>query len=498
MIAVRVRRIASIVAATLVLLGIPGGLTARGAESTGLYGFGMGATASAISFLYNQPSFGVPTDPTFELRKVYSASELDSGPTGHGIGSVLWPGQVVGNAPPSLLFDTVLFNPTQFEQLQPLIDQLKKGGSDATAGRSGYPIRAESFYPQGPPSSSNDLATGRMASSAEVDQTDGSSSTGGAGLPGIIQFGTLSSHSNTRVLNGKAVASATAKITDLDLFGAIHIESLVATTISTSDGQTAKNEGTLRIAGMTIKDQDGKEQASIIVDQTGFHLGSQNRDPLGDLSKEVFKKYLEPQGIDLYAGQPINTLDGATASRSLAGLVLHIDARGMKELQKRLKDNGLGDVVSTLRNPTSNHALDALFGDNGVLSPTVAGFIGSFFQGDQTMDVVFGSLAVSAAASPPFDDSLLPPIDIPPGIGGIPFTPGTGGFDGGPFVPPTNPQAGGQVLNLTPVAVKGIPFAFIAFVLALGLFGSTRLRLFADRVMATQAAVRCPLEEGDR
>jgi hypothetical protein len=495
--AVRVRRIASIVAATLVLLGIPGGLTARGAESTGLYGFGMGATASAISFLYNQPSFGVPTDPTFELRKVYSASDLDSGPTGHGIGSVLWPGQVVGNAPPSLLFDTVLFNPTQFEQLQPIIDQIKKGGSDATAGRSGYPIRAESFYPQGPPSSSNDLATGRMGSSAEVDQTDGSSSTGGAGLPGIIQYGSLFSHSNTRVLNGQAVATSVAKVTDLDLFGAIHIDSFVATVKSTSDGQKAKNEGTFAIAGMTIKDQAGKEQAKIVLDQTGFHFGDQNQDPLGTLADQVFKKYLEPQGIDLFAGKPIDSLDGATASRSLAGLVLHIDARGMKELQQRLKDNGLSDVVGTLRNPTSNHALDPLFGDNGVLSPTIAGFIGSFFQGDQTMDVVFGSLAVSAAASPPFDDSILPPIDIPP-VTGVPFTPGTGGFDAGAFVPPTTPQAGGGFLNLEPVAVKGIPFAFIAFVLALGLFGSTRLRLFADRVMATRAAVRCPLEEADR
>src|SRR5439155_12763781 len=63
LIAMRVRRIASITAATLMLLGIPGGLTARGAEP-GLYGYGMGATATAISFLYNQPSFGVPTDPT--------------------------------------------------------------------------------------------------------------------------------------------------------------------------------------------------------------------------------------------------------------------------------------------------------------------------------------------------------------------------------------------------------------------------------------------------
>jgi len=494
MTAVRARRLASIAAATMLMLGIGGGVAARGAEP-GLFGFGMGATASAISFLYNQPSFGVPTDPTFELRKVYSAAELDSGPTAHGIGSVLWPGQVVGNAPPSLLFDTVLFNPTQLPQLDPVIQQLKTAGSNATAGRAGYPIRAESFYPSGPASDERDVAGGvRMASSAEQEQSDGSSTTGGAGVPGVITFGTLFSNSNTRVLKGQAIAESVAKITDLDLFGAIHIQSLVATVRSVSDGQTAKNEGALTIAGVTIKDQTGKEQANLVVDSDGFHAGGQTQDPLGILADQLFKKYLEPQGITLYAGKPIDLVDGPTASRSLTGLTLHIDARGMKVLLSRMP----AVVRDTLKNPTSNHLLDPLFGDSGLLSPTVAGFVASFFQGDQTMDVVFGSLAVQAAASPPFEDIVLPPV-LPPEIPSIPFVPGTGAVGGGGFVTQPLPQQGGSpALSLTPVAVVGVPFALIALAVALALFGATRLRLFADRVVAAKAVVRCPIEEGER
>jgi hypothetical protein len=492
-----VRRITAVGAATLLLLGIPFGVAAHGEDST-LFGYSMGATASAISFLYNQPSFGVPTDPTFELRKAYSLAELDSGPTGHGLGSVLWPGQVIGNAPPSLLFDTVLFNPTQIDQLQPLIDQLKTAGSNATAGRSGYPIRAEAFYPQGPESGSQDIGAGiRSNALAKVDEVDSSATTGGAGIAGIISFGSLYSQSDSTVLNGQAIAESVSKVTDLDLFGAIHIQSLVATARSVSDGQTAKNEGSLTIAGMTIKDQTGKEAARIVLDNTGFHAGSENQDPLGVLADQVFKKYLAPNGINLYAGAPVDLVDGATASRSLAGLTLHIDAHGMNALLDGL-DKAIPGIKQTLKNPTSNHLLDPLFGENGLLSPTVAGFLASFFQGDQTMDVVFGSLAVQSAASPPFSDIIIPPV-LPPEIPNLPFVPPAGDLGGGGFVQQPLPQTGGGGgIALKPVAVVGVPFGMVAIAIAVALVGASRLRLFADSVVATRPVVRCPIEEAER
>jgi len=501
----RGRRIAAIGLATTVLLGL-GSMAARGDDSAGLFGFSMGATGSAISFLYNQPSFGVPSDPTFELRKIYSLAALDSGPTAHGLGSVLWPGQVVGNAPPSLLFDTVIFNPTQIDQLEPVLDQIKEQGAKNTAGRSGYPIRAESFYPSSQTSDTQDVGAGvRMQAQARQDLADASSTTGGAGVPGAIEFGSIASHSVSQVINNVATASTITRITDLNLFGAIHISSLVAAATATSDGVKGAVDGTLTIANMTVNDQTGKPQFEINVDKKGVRVTQYDsngkptdhfsQDPLGTIFDNV-NKAIGAQGFSLHVGKPVDLLSGPEASRSLAGMTIHLDAHGMNQLLDGL-DKVVPGIKQTLQNPTSNHTLsDPLFGDNGPLNPYVAGLIASFFQGDQTMDVVFGSVAVDAAASPPleaFPIPEVPPLTTPP-ITTPPIS--TGNFGGGGSIqnPPPGPAVKG--LSLKPVGVVGIPFAALAIILLAGIVGATRLRLFADAVVAGPvAATRCPIEE---
>ena len=501
----RVRRIAAIAMCTTVLLGV-GAMSARGDDSSGLFGYSIGATGSAISFLYNQPSFGVPSDPTFELRKVYSLAALDSGPTAHGLGSLLWPGQVVGNAPPSLIFDTVVFNPTQIDELEPVLDQIKEQGAKQTAGRGSYPIRAESFYPSSQSSDTQDVAAGaRMAATARQDLADGSSTTGGAGVPGVIEFGSIASHSVSEVINNVATASTITRITDLNLFGAIHINSIVATATATSDGLKGAVDGSLTIAGMTVNDQNGNPQFQINVDQKGVKVITYDsdgkpterfsNDPLGTIFDNV-NKAIGAQGFSLHVGKPIDLVNGAEASRSLAGLTIHLDAHGMNDLLNGL-DKVVPGIKQDLQNPTSFHTLsDPLFGDNGPLNPYIAGLAASFFQGDQTMDVVFGSVAADSAASPPleaFPIPEVPPITTPP-ITTPPFS-GGGNFGGGGITtPPTGPVV--QGLNLKPVGVVGIPFAALAVILLAGLIGATRLRLFADAVVAAPvAATRCPLEE---
>jgi len=501
----RAKRIAAIALTTTLLLGI-GAMSARGDDS-GLFGFGMSATGSAISFLYNQPSFGVPSDPTFELRKVYSLAELSSGPTAHGLGSLLWPGQVVGNAPPSLLFDTVIFNPTQIDALEPVLDKIKEQGAKNTAGRSGYPVRAESFYPSsGDSQQTQAVGPAQMQAQARQDIADASSTTGGAGLPGVVQFGTISSNSVTQVVKNIATATTVTSITGLDLFGALHIDSIRATGTATSDGVAGKVDGSLTIAGLTVNDQSGNPQFSINVDQKGIHVLQYDKDgkaterfsndPLGTIFDAV-NKSLAPQGISLHVGAPVDVFNGPEASRSLKGLTIHLDATGMTKLLDALDKAAPSLMIKeTLQNPTSNHTIsDPLFGDSGPLNPYVAGLLASFFQGDQTMDIVLGSFLVDSAASPalaPFTPEL-PPITTPP----ITTPPFTGGDLGGGITTPTQPPTGSVVqgLSLKPVAVVGVPVAALVVILLAGLLGATRLRLFADSVVAGPAVARCPIEE---
>jgi hypothetical protein len=334
-----------------------------------------------------------------------------------------------------------------------------------------------------------------MAAQALEDRADGSSQTGGTGA-GVISFGTIFSRSETILEKTQVVSTSVTRITDLDLFGFVHVKSLLATATATSDGRAGKTSGALEIAGMTIKDQEQKDQLTINLDKTGLHVvypdGKQDPDPLKALTDAL--KPLEEQGLSLSIGEPIDVVNGAFADRTLTGLTLHLDATGMNTL---LEDEDFpAEIRNTLKNPTGNPVIGPLFGDGGVLSPTVAGFAASFFQGDQTMQFIFGSSSVMSAASPP-----LPPFpggDIPgfpqPLPGGIspPVDFGTGGTGG---ITQPGVGGGGAAFGIRPVGVLGVPASLIGLVILAGLLGARFLRMLADRFTTAKAITRCPLEE---
>ncbi|MCI0347751.1 MAG: hypothetical protein L0221_20325, partial [Chloroflexi bacterium] len=195
-------------------------------------------------------------------------------------------------------------------------------------------------------------------------------------------------------------------------------------------------------------------------------------------------------------GGAIPLVEGATASLGVQGIILSLNSKGMNTLL----DNMPEEVSSALRNPsgTTVGPLELgkmIFGEDGVLSPTVAGFIATFFQGDQTLQFIFGSSSVNSAASPP-----LPPFEIPEVPPIPPFDPGPigppidfGPTDGGTITQPG--PGGGPVLAARPVGVLGVPASLIGLVLLAGIAGARFLRILADRMTAAKVVARCPLEE---
>jgi hypothetical protein len=487
----KMRRMLMVTAGALLLLGLPGGgAPAHGEGDTGLFGYGVGATATAISTIYNQPSFGVPTDPTFELRKVYSVAVLDSGPSARALGTVLWPGDVVGNAPPSLAFDTLVFNPTRISQLDEALTELKTNLSQNTEGSPPYPVRSESFFPPGESDESDIAAGAGMSSLAREDLSQAASTSGRQGVPGVIFVGSLESFSKSSVGKGTAVSEAWSRITGLDLFGAIHVDSIYTSAKSVSDGVKAKVEGAMQIAGLTIKNPaTGEVAGSVIVDKTGFHLGDTTEDPLGTLAAALFDKYLTPQGISLSVGSPVDLIEGPAGSRAITGLTFRLDSFGMKKLMDGLPPEVRQQILAP---NAEGSVLKPLF-DN-LLSPSVAGLIASMFQGDQTIQFVFGGSAVSTIASPEiaFPDIPVPEVPpfLPPGI-----TPPIDFGPGGTTTLPPPTGGGGSFLAPRPVAVVGVPAGLLGLVILLGLAGSRGLRRLADGMTAGRTVVRCPLEE---
>lgn len=522
----RARRVLMVLAASLLLLGIPGGLPAQGQdEESTLFGYNMIATATALATQYDQPSFAIPQTPTFEADKVYTTAVLDSGPSGRANGTVLWLGDVASNAPPSLLFDSLIFNPTQLKQLDEQclggvpppkegsalagftcstdpskfalgIQRFKQFGSDNSATFPAYPVRAESFYPPGESTEKNIVAGMGMRSRAGERETEAYSTSGRVdGVPGLISMGSLESFSNSRVEKSKAIAEMRSRISDLDLFGVIHVDGIITKATAISDGVTATADATLDIVGMTITNpNDPAHPTRFVYDKNGLHERDATHDPGGEQARKTMKQLHDQYGISVTVGGPLDpTIEGASATRAVSGLIVHLDARGMGELMKRLPPR----IRPQLLNP-SGGALNPLFKSGGVLSPTVAGYLSTFFQGDQNLTFIFGSGAVQTAASPPFPTvdippllpdiplaPLAPPIDFGPGGGGG-FLPGTPGGDGG----------GTTFINPTPVGVLGIPAGMLGLILFVGLAGAAGLRRVADIMTTTRAVgTRCPLEE---
>lgn len=490
----RAARVVAVVAATLALIGLPGGMVARGADPA-LFGYGMGSTATSISFLYNQPSFGVPSDPTFELRKIHSEAFLDSGPAGRGLGSVLWPGPVVGNASPALAFEVLVFNPTRLPQLDEILTRFKEEAAAGAEGSPPYPVRAETFFPTpegGKPVESFDVGGGaRMSASAAENRVEAASTTGGAGAPTIIRYGSLQSGSVSLVDKGVALAQATAIISDLDVLGVIHVDEIVTVAKATSNGETGAVEGLMRITGMTVTDPSTGEATGIVLDKEGLRIAEDVQDPFG-AAQELFDNLAE-QGISISLGGPIDLIEGANATRSITGLTVRLNAKGMNVLMESLPDA----IVTELKNPTGGllGQLYEEYENGGLLSPSIAGLIASFFQGDQDLSLVFGSAAVSAAATPALPEIELPPLpDLPPvDLGPLPG----GDFGGGGFITPPGTATGGgpRALNVKPVGAFGIPAGLIALALAFAFAGAVALRRLADSVFTARLVPVCPLED---
>ena len=483
-------RLVAIAGVSLLLLGIPPGAPASGQEESGLLGFSLGGTSTAISTVYNQPSFGIPADPTFEVRKVYSIAQMDTGPSGRAMGSLAWIGDVAGNAPPTLIFDSFLFNPTQLDQLNEPLTQLKTQLGTGFASAPPYPVRAESFFPPGGTKTEEVGAGAGMRSRAGDKAMEASSTTGRAGIPTVISFGSLESSSFSTIEDDVAVTISRSRITDLDVLGILHVDTIMTIARATSDGIKAKTESTLQISGLTIKDQTGAEQAKLTVDKKGLHFGDAEQDPLGVLAAQVIDKYLKPQGLNLSVGGALESVEGAVGNVGVTGLILSLNSAGMKTLLDQLPT----EISSALRNPSGAPVLGQLFGEGGLLSPTLAGFLATFFQGDQTIQFIFGSSSANSAASPPLPPFVTPDIPLGPDLGGVapPLDFGTG--DPG-IVTPGTTGGPGRVLASKPVGVLGVPASLLGLLLLAGLLGSRYLRGLADRMTAAPAAVRCALED---
>ena len=267
-------------------LGLWLGALSGGPAGGAVEGFKLRAAASGATVEFNHPGSPIPAEPTGEFHQAFSQARHETGPTGHGLSSALWPGSTAANA-------------------------------GSFFGFPNYPVRAEAFHPAGPPEQKQNDEGGQFTMEAHSNESETGAATTTQSAPAgpAVEVGSLRSSTTSRVEAGRTVATATATATDIVMAaGVLRIDSVVTKATATSDGVEGTVEGKTVVSGITVANSGGQ------VGSDGITVGGQpvpvpvNTAPIEDA--------LSRAGITMRVAKPVDKVEGANASRTMGGLVV--------------------------------------------------------------------------------------------------------------------------------------------------------------------------------
>jgi hypothetical protein len=236
----------------------------------GIGGFTMSANGNGLQVTFDNPNGLGGSHPIAYVGVPEASADFETGPLGLARASVLWPGSLLGNFGSA----APLFVP-------PPYGQYFKNLND--------PIRAEAHVPGGPsdatyppaPSGASAPASAppSMVSHADNNNVTAHAGVGSLNIGGLIQAGSISSHSTATLSNTAATSAGTSSVTGVDILGGlIRIDSVTSTASAVSDGTKAHGSGSTTIGGVSLLNG----AVPVAVDNSGFHVGKANT-PLGGL-----------------------------------------------------------------------------------------------------------------------------------------------------------------------------------------------------------------------
>lgn len=423
-------------------------------ETSALGGYRVGGNAIPIQITLDAPTVAIPTDHTLELDLARTDADIDSGPSAHGLASLMWPGALFANGAP------ILKSELERQGFPPgILPELPV-----------YPVRAETFYPKGPDRRESGAAGSFMRSRADEGVAEAQAAISSTDLPTIVSAGEATSSMHSVVIGGAAVAEGRASVESLSLFdGVITVDSLTSVATVASDGVKPQFSGGITVSGLRIRDQEGEEH-SFTIDEKGLQaFGQDGGDPAGDVNEALSS--LREQGLAITLVSSTDDVRGVSGRRTIGGLV--VTARSEK-----------ADPLIESLPPELRDQLRA----RGV------GF-------DQVLVIRIGGVTAFAAASPAFIFEI-PEIPPPPQIivQQVPVPQII--VQQVPVIRRVAVAVAPRVLGtkvLTPVAVVGVPAGLAIVILLAAVVASRGLRRFA--LLATsgeRGGAGCPLEEGAR
>jgi len=456
------RRVGVVAAVAAVLIGSS---TAVLAQTSGggaaLGGYTVDARSQAVNVLHDSPSSPSPTHPDFDGSVPAAQSTIDSGPIGHGLSSIFWPGPLGGNFGAALnqinqVCAPVLPVPGLPPVCQPVPQQLKDHASQFND-----PVRAETFFPQAPQDSKYTNIPGATITS-HIDpygkKVDSLGALDGFGAPGVGAVANLTAHSVDSLSDTAATAEATSEADSIVLAGGmVTVGRVFSTAKLTTDGQTATGDGHTTIDGLKIAGQ------SATVDDQGVHIAGQSN-PLHNQINQAVAQALAKSGLTIKLVKNDESIKGATGSVTAGSLVIQYE-----DDKQQLIPGGSIQNSFTIALGGATASVDSSQGSNSDLGETPTEAAGVDNGSDTT--------------------SISGPDIAPAGLGDFATPPSSLG---------TTPRVGRAAVLPERLILNSFGLAWglvlLAVLLALGLaFGLRRLTddVFAD----APASAACPLEE---
>lgn len=460
----KIARVLEVAALCILLSGVGGGLTA---QEPSFGGYSVGASAATTAWAYDQPSMGVPASPTMEINGIYTESVLGSGPSAYALSSLAWPGQVAANVG-GFVWSTFWL-------------EAKRGGFppeyEPAIPPPNYPVRAETFYPQGPEQASSEPVAGmQMRAHSTAERSEALAAADRSGFETFVTVGNQTSRTRSELADGMAVSTARAVATDVSLLGGlVTIDAVTTEAFAASDAAKGEVGGSFTVSGMVV---DGHP---VRIDAEGIHADGEDYDSGFSVVQQAVSQSLAAAGITFAMAEPVDLVSGASASRSVGGLIVSIEAATFREYVAALPAP-LRDAI------TANVAMD------------------------QSVHLTIAGVAVRAAATPGFGGFDLGldgdiPTDVAglgfdaPGSTGSGFEPGADGTSGFAAAPPpaapldTAATTGGS-RGPVPEGFGGLSFWLVAAALIAAALTSRALARHADTALAARGAGGCPLDEG--
>ena len=280
---------------------------ALAADSLGA--FSLAANAPAVQVRVAEPSLCFSTAAANNgCQGVIpeAVSTLRSGPLGHSLAAVAWPGDIAANAGSLILV---------------------AGGSNVppqvTAAND--PVKAEAYNNTGAHTVSDDQVPGStMCATAYDDRT---SATGSVQQSQVLPIGSFGKTTGTSEVHldgpGNGVASSHSEVQDVSLAGVVTIGAVSSDATASTDGKAATAKGSTRVSDMAVAG------IPVTVDEQGVHVSSAGVPTKG--AQDSVNAALKAAGITIAMSPAQGKPQGAAVSYSASSLVIVWNSPGAVE-----------------------------------------------------------------------------------------------------------------------------------------------------------------------